>query len=236
VLLHKGSTVASLPLLLQVIRAGSVRHLSQPVSFFFFFVNSFIQNVLFLKSCVQIANCFHRWIYRVEIFETRSHVNRFRRTFFMKKTVTKKSASKHDCCSHFFPFLRGHNCSSRGGKSVPPREANLCLSRKKKMRFFSFHEALAEANPCLHEKQIYASRERKNMRFFFHFQEAQIWTLGRRLGDKAPGQRLRSPYRLKNNGADITPNTEIQRDGCQIVQVFDLGAHAKYRGLCTPKM
>ena len=93
-----------------------------------FFVDPFIHNVLSLKPCVQISNRFHRWIPRVEIFKTRSHVDRFWQTFF-----TKKPNREHG----FFPFpkeacpclSRNHNHAYRGSKTAT-------LAEKKRKRVF----------------------------------------------------------------------------------------------------
>ena len=40
------------------------------------------QNEISWEPLIQIMNCFHFWAPRVEIFKTRSHVDRFRQTFF----------------------------------------------------------------------------------------------------------------------------------------------------------
>ena len=62
-------------------RSRQVAHMQRAtcrnLGVFPFFVDPFIQNVLSLKPCVQISNRFHHWIPRVEIFKTRSHVDRF---------------------------------------------------------------------------------------------------------------------------------------------------------------
>ena len=89
----------------------------------FFFIDSFIQNVLSIKQCIQISNHFHRWIPCVEIFKTRSHVDRFDELFF-----TKKPNRKHV----FFPFRKNHARVSHEITTVPLAEEKSWLSWKKK--------------------------------------------------------------------------------------------------------
>ena len=60
-----------------------VRHLSQPDNFPFF-VDTIFKNILSREPCVQIPNCFRRWIYRIEFFETKSQV-KLPKSFFPEK-------------------------------------------------------------------------------------------------------------------------------------------------------
>lgn len=106
-------------------------------------IDSLIQKVLSLESCVQIPNYFRRWIFRVEIFKIGSHVNRFPTTFKWKirkqingngKTIFKffgalsASQGKHRLC-----FSRKHGqCFSLFEKHM------LCGSRGSKYMLFPF--------------------------------------------------------------------------------------------------
>ena len=112
-----------------------------------FFVDSFIQNVLSFKPCVQISNRFHHWIPRVEIFKTRSHVDRFWRTFFHEKPDKKTGRKNWTGSMVFFPFRKRHDRDSRESTTVPLAEAKPWLSWKKKQienaYFFPFREGTA---------------------------------------------------------------------------------------------
>ena len=134
----------SLQRILHFPRSQQVTHMQRVIcrnlGVFPFFVDPFIQNVLSLKPCVQISNRFHRWIPRVEIFKTRSHVDRFWRTFFF----TKKTGWKNRIGSMvFFPFRKRHGRDSRESTTVSLAKAKPWLSRKKKRqktRIFSLFE------------------------------------------------------------------------------------------------
>ena len=82
-----------------------------------FFVDPFIQNVLSLKSCVQISNRFHHWIARVESFKLDPTLTCFDEFYFLRKNIRKTKAG-----ALFF--------LSERGKTMPLAEANLCLYKK----------------------------------------------------------------------------------------------------------
>ena len=127
-----------------------------PTGVFPFSVDSFIQNVLSLKQCVQISNRFHRWIPRVEIFKTRSHIDRFWQSFFHEKNRTKNGSTG------FFLFRKRHARASHEMTTVPLMKAKPWLSwkeKKQKMHFFHFRVAW----PWLSRKQKHASRGNKTV-------------------------------------------------------------------------
>ena len=66
------------PSLFATCGALHVGHLAEPASFLFF-VDSSIWNVLSLKPWAQIPDHFHDWLSPLEIFKTRSSINRLRR-------------------------------------------------------------------------------------------------------------------------------------------------------------
>ena len=130
-------------------------------------------------------NRFHHWISHIEIFKTRSHVDRFWRTFFSQKKGLKKPGEKTEPGARFFPFpkdarpclSRNHNYDSRESKTVT-------LAKEKKTEnafcFFPFREA----QPWLSRKHNRASRrsktvtlakEKKQKTRFFRFRKARSW-------------------------------------------------------------
>ena len=143
---------------------------------FLFWVDSFIQNILSLKPLVQISYRFHHWIPRIEIFKTRSHVDRFRRTFFSRKNRMKKPTREHG----FFRFpkeahpclSRKHNRPSRGSKTVPLAE------KKIENTFFSFPRGtamtLAKSTTMPPAKaKSWLSRKKRKLVFSFFLREAR---------------------------------------------------------------
>ena len=140
----------------QVATSGALhmRHFCN-LGVFSFLIHSFIQNDLSLKKCVQISNRFQCWIYRAEIFKSRSYVDRFWRAFCFKENQTKRPDREQ-----FFPFpeavSKRHGRASCGSKIMPLAEAKPCFSRKKTC-FFPFPKGttvpLAEAKPCLSRKE-----------------------------------------------------------------------------------
>ena len=138
----------------------------------------------------------------VDIFETRSHVDRFWRTSFHKKW-TKIPNREHD----FFPFpkearpclSRNHNRASRGSKTL-----TLVEGKKQKTRFFPFPRGtavtLAKAQPWLSRKQNRDSHKRENTetRIFFPFREARPW-LSRKHNRASHGSKTVTLAKEKKN-------------------------------------
>lgn len=70
-----------------------VRNLSQPVSFLFFHTFTYLKRFIFwtVRPTTESFCC---WISRIELFETRSHANRFRWTIFFDEKTPKQEKTK----------------------------------------------------------------------------------------------------------------------------------------------
>lgn len=120
--------------------------------------------------CAQIPNRFHRWISRVEVCKTRSHVNSFQWSFCSQKKQEKRDKSTVAGFHLFFLFSRSTTVLSWKQISALTRkqiyafrgitffwEAQLYFSRCNFVLLMRAQFFPREAYLCLSQKQICVS-------------------------------------------------------------------------------